>query len=72
MKASDWIKVEDKLPDVSEKVLVATKNGNYIVTSMYIPKDSYSKILGDKEWRGNSSVKDSITHWMPIISPKED
>lgn len=72
MKASDWIKVEDRLPDVDESVLCATKRGKYIVNSMYIPKDSYGNILGVKEWRGSSSVKDSITHWMPIISPKND
>ena len=72
MKAEDWIKVEDKLPEVGEYVLCATKGGKYMINSMYIPKDSYGKILGVKEWRGSSSVKDSITHWMTIVSPKED
>ena len=72
MKANEWIKVEDRLPEVDEYVLCATKRGKYMVNSMYIPKDSYGKILGVKEWRGSSSVKDSITHWMPIVPPKED
>ena len=72
MKASEWIKVEDRLPEVNEYVLCATKRGKYIVNSMEIPKDCYGKILGVKEWRGSSSVKDSITHWQEIIPPKED
>ena len=69
---AQWIKVEDRLPEVDEYVLCATKRGKYIVNSMYIPKDCYGKVLGSKEWRGSSSVKDSITHWMPIVPPKED
>ena len=72
MRASDWIKVEDRLPEVGEYVLCATKRGKYIVNSMYIPKNCYGNILGAKEWHGSSSVKDSITHWMPIVPPKED
>ena len=72
MKAEDWIKVDDRLPKVDEYVLCATKNGKYMINSMYIPKDCYGKVLGPKEWRGSSSVKDSITYWMPIVPPKDN
>lgn len=72
MKTGDWIKVEDRLPEVDEYVLCATKGGKYMVNSMYIPKDCKGNVLGPKEWRGSSSVKDSITHWQEIVSPKED
>lgn len=69
---AEWIEVDDKLPEVGEYVLCATKGGKYMINSMYIPKDCKGKVLGPKEWRGSSSVKDSITHWMPIVPPKED
>ena len=69
---AQWIKVEDRLPEIDEYVLCATKGGKYMINSMYIPKDCYGKVLGIKEWRGSSSVKDSITYWMPIVPPKED
>ena len=71
MKASDWIKVEDRLPEVNKYVLCVTKKGKYIVNSMYVPKDCYGNILGTEEWKGSSGTKDSITHWMPIVPPKE-
>lgn len=72
LQKRDWIKVEDRLPEVGEYVLCATKGGKYMITSMYIPKDCKGKVLGPKEWRGSSSVRDSITYWMPIVPPKED
>ena len=72
MKANEWIKVEDRLPKVDEYVLCVTKGGKYMINSMYIPKDCYGKVLGSKEWHGSSSVRGSITHWLPIVPPKED
>jgi hypothetical protein len=69
---AQWFKIEDRLPEVDEYVLCATKGGKYMINSMYIPKDCKGKVLGPKEWRGSSSAKDSITHWMPIVPPKED
>lgn len=52
MKASDWISVEDRLPDVDTMVLICTTNNKCGISSMYIPKDCHGKILGKKEWRG--------------------
>lgn len=64
--ASTWHDVKDELPDINIPVLVLTYSGNVVTTSMYIPKDVNGNILGDKEWRGNSRFKRSITHWMEI------
>lgn len=69
---NEWIKVEDRLPEVNKYVLCATKGGKYMINSMYIPKDCYGKVLGPKEWHGSSKVRESITHWQAIVPPKED
>ncbi len=69
MSKEDWINVNDALPDVDVKCLCATTNGKIMVSSMYIPKDCYGKILGDKKWHGSGSTTSSITHWMYVVLP---
>lgn len=69
MTKEDWVNVNDALPDVDVKCLCATSNGKIMVSSMYIPKDCYGKILGDKKWHGSSSTTSSITHWMYVVLP---
>lgn len=61
-----WISVKEQLPNVSQEVIVLTKNGKCVVSSMYIPKDCKGNILGSKEWKGSKTFKDSIVLWMPI------
>lgn len=72
MNANDWIDVKDELPDVDTMVLVCTSNEKFGISSMYIPKDCYGNVLGDKEWRGSGAMKNSITHWQPIVLPKKE
>ena len=71
MSSSDWISVKDKLPNVDENVFICTHNGKVGVSSMYIPKDCYGNILGNKIWRGCSAMSNSITHWMEIVLPEK-
>ena len=54
MKASDWISVNDRLPEVDTMVFICTYNNKCGVSSMCIPTDCYGKVLGEKEWRGSS------------------
>lgn len=63
---SSWISIEKRLPPVGTKVLVKTKNGNCLVSSMYIPTDCKGTVLGEKQWKGSGTLKDSIVMWMPI------
>ena len=72
MKASDWISVKYRLPDIDTMVLICTTNNKCGISSMYIPKDCYGKVLGDKEWRGSAAMKTAITHWQPIVLPKKE
>lgn len=61
-----WIPVEEELPEVNIKVMAVTNNGKCVITSMYIPKDCKGNILGEREWRGSYSFKQSVSAWMPI------
>lgn len=63
---SSWISVEKRLPPVGTKVLVKTKNGNCLVSSMYVPTDCKGTVLGEKQWKGSGALKDSIVKWRPI------
>ena len=64
--AQQWISVNEDLPEVGEKVLIKTYKENYSCCEMCYPKDCHGTILGDKEWKGSSTFKNSITHWRPI------
>ena len=65
-KNNMWIFVKNELPDVDNQCFVITKNGKCSVSNMYIPKDCYGNVLGEKEWKGSLSFKESIVAWMPI------
>lgn len=65
MKKEDWIKVEDRLPEVDVDVLV-----NYEL-------DGIIRAYYDKEEGWMSSElglldEECVTHWMPIVYPKKD
>ncbi len=70
-KNNMWIPVEEELPDVDKQCFVITKNGKCSVSNMYIPKDCCGNVLGEKEWKGSLSFKESIVSWMPIPEIKE-
>lgn len=70
-KNNMWISVKEGLPEVENSVFVLTKNGKISVSKMYIPKDCHGNILGEKEWHGSASFRDSIIAWMPIPKSKK-
>lgn len=67
MKSSDWIKVEDRLPEDGQVCLIITKQKMCF-------KAKWSEILHvflvDNTELGY--YKGALTHWMPIELPKED
>ena len=75
MKARDWIKVTDGLPEAkfrleekgySEGVLVLIKVGSYFDLTNAI----YDYL--DEKWYGrNDDVIDGVTRWMPVVLPKD-
>ena len=70
-KNNMWISVDEDLPYVGKQCFVITKNGKCSVSNMYIPKDCCGNVLGEKEWKGSLSFKESIVAWMPIPEIKK-
>ena len=75
MKAEDWIKVGDELPEKYQDVLLAFKRHgeeDYFSTIGYL-EDILVKGLKTARWNPEYEVDDMIiTHWMPIVLPKID
>lgn len=73
MKASEWIKVDDRLPEYGEDVLVVGYfNGVGDMETWFSHRSKNKIVLRDKN---DFCIYDSgcrITHWMPIVLPKED
>lgn len=83
MKAEDWIKVEDRLPEEKYGVEMGKGFSEAVLVCgfLYTPKGARIQFLNiahyryrDKEWCGqdNEDIKGRVTHWHPIALPKED
>ena len=73
MKAQDWIKVEDRLPEYEEDVLVAGYfNGVGDMETWFSHRSKNEFVLRDKNDFCIYDSKCRITHWMTIVLPKED
>lgn len=59
----EWISLEDRLPEKSEKYIVHSKTGAVYQTKFY----SYPKGTGG-HW-GQKDEGRNITHWMPLPEP---
>ena len=71
MKAGDWIKVEDRLPQFNTEVLVArfTLNCGWWYEVAAVCKNDFNQL----RWYNQDGWDlDYVTHWMPIVPPKED
>jgi hypothetical protein len=66
MKASDWIKVDDRLPKKAALVLVAWHNPDIV---------GMGYCYGEDDWRNDDEEYSEMAtphYWMPIVPPKED
>lgn len=60
-KISEWISVEERLPEDGQRVLVC---------SLY-DLQNIGWLLGDGRWQIKTSYPDTPTHWMPLPEPPE-
>lgn len=69
LSKSDWVSVEDGLPEYGENVLAISKDGYMNVSyRRKIPRDKISReIMDDNEFILNFNLScGTITHWKPI------
>ena len=65
----NWIKVEDRLPKIGERVLVCCKYDNEFFPRIAARDRS---IMGIPTWYDDDGFDfDNVTHWMHIDLPKE-
>lgn len=57
---SEWISVQDRLPEIDTTVLVCTERG-YIFTSWASDVDVF--------WFYDEEEDDRVTHWQPLPAP---
>jgi hypothetical protein len=72
MKASDWNRIETGVPEEGQLCLLRLKGGNIAVSAFEIVLDDKGKEFGAFAIDGSYYTIDFITHWMPIVPPKED
>ena len=72
MKASDWIKVEDRLPEIGENVLVASKTKQCGDVGFRMGRRvKWRFVTTDKNDFALVVGEEMVTHWQEIVPPKE-
>ena len=68
MKASDWISIEDRLPQTADNVFVCRESGGERMTSLaaYVKFEEYARWYDQQGF-----VIYDVTHWQPIVLPKK-
>lgn len=78
MKASDWISVEDRLPELccdvgcikfSQEVLLCVVCGEVVSARLVCGKSDNTMFWSAS--RGGSYYLEESTHWQPIVLPKK-
>lgn len=79
MKASDWISVKDRLPELhcnagiiaySGEVLLCLGNSEVLTANLVCDKDNNTMFWSAS--RGGSYSLEEPTHWQEIVLPKKE
>lgn len=65
MRAEDWIRVEDRLPNIGQQVLICHEDGTFYLAEL---TNNYAVWVGD--WFSIPIA--NAPYWMPIVLPKFD
>ena len=68
MKAEDWIKVEDRLPEDGQICLIVTKPNVLCFKARWDERHRVFHV--DNTQLGY--YKSALSYWMPIVLPKEE
>ena len=64
---SEWISVEDKLPELNKEVLVVWTDGVFGFATRIETK------YHEERWNWETAAfSETITHWQPLIEPPQD
>ena len=64
---SEWISIEDFLPDPGQIVLVCDVFNSFVTLGRFDGMDEFELMNID-----NVEIDSYITHWMPLMKPPED
>lgn len=75
MKASDWISVKETKPPCNETVLIRTWENTLHLAEISKPRYGIRWARGEyfdiDGHRGGYVLEDDVTHWMPIVLPRD-
>ena len=70
MKASDWISVKDRLPQIGERVMVCQSFNDGSTFARMVTRVKINK--NDRWYDDDGFNIDKITHWQEIVLPKKE
>lgn len=70
MKASDWISIKDRSPQIGERVLVCQSFNDGSTYAQMATRVKKNKI--DRWYDDDGFAIDEITHWQKIVFPKKE
>lgn len=75
MKAEDWIKVTDRLPEAQYRLEEKGYSKGVLVIvgepRCYTMMDAIYDYADGQWYDSNDDIIEGVTHWMPIVLPKK-
>ena len=66
---NNWIRIEDKLPEDSQRVIVYFERTGIDIMKYHDLEGTEDEKMGKNLFTGNGFLTDDVTHWMPVPEP---